>query len=128
MSGYTKGMAMALLSALVALLIGCGGSSSTTSTTKEDGRVMLRNDTKYHIKATYVTPTGEPIQTDIESGAEKVITGEELIPGGTEAIIQVHVDAPYLIDREFKVPVDGNVTLWIKRVVGRHDLETEMLS
>lgn len=128
MTGYARGMAVALLGVLVALLIGCGGSSSTKSTTKEDGRVRLRNDTPYHIKATYVTTAGEPIQTDIESGEAKLITGEELIPGGTEIIIQVHVDAPYLIDREFRVPVDGNVTLWIKRVVGRHDLETEMLS
>ena len=65
---------------------------------------------------------------ELRDKLEKVITGEELIPGGTEAVIQVHVDAPYLIDREFKVPVDGNVTLWIKRVVGRRELETEMLS
>jgi len=122
------GVRWAMIAGLLITAAGCGGGGTTGSDASESGRISVRNDTQYHTKATYIGKDGLPIETDIPSGETKLITGDELIEGGTKVLIHLHVKAPYLIDRDIEVPVSGNVTVWVKRVVGRRDLEIEYLS
>jgi len=106
--------------AVIALFLGCGGngSSPTGSSGVRDGRIEVHNNVasnpgsaKVPMHVSYVTQTGETLETVVQVGERKFVTGDELIQGGTEVPLVFRPEMNCYVVAEKKVVVDGNILL-----------------
>jgi len=99
-----------------ALICGCGSDGPTSSRKARDGRVLLRNDTPFDIRAIYTHEEYGEIETlvlrrTIDPPAD---VSQYVLPGGTTVrfkFVEVRSGAGNLLDHFVDVPVDGNVTV-----------------
>jgi len=108
--------------AVIALFLGCGGSSSTGSSSARDGRIEVHNSasdpgsTQAPMHVSYVTQTGETLETVIQVGERKFVIGDELLKGGTEVPLVFRPEMNCYVVAEKKVVVDGNVLLRVSYI------------
>jgi len=108
--------------AVIALFLGCGGNSSTGSSGARDGRIEVHNSasgpgsTQAPMHVSYVTQTGETLETVIQVGERKFVTGDELLKGGTEVPLVFRPEMNCYVVAEKKVVVDGNVLLRVSYI------------
>ena len=81
---------MGLLILIVLAGFGCGGSSSTKSTSGElgDGRVYLKNQTEFALTVSYLSEDRGILETVVNPGENKDIS-QAVIKAGTK--VKVHV-------------------------------------
>ena len=123
--------------AVIALFLGCGGSSSTGSSGAQDGRIEVHNNvasdpgsTQVPMYVYYINRAGKEVETEVGVGERKFVTEDEIIKGGTEVPLTFRPKMNCYVVAERKVVVDGNVLLRVTYIgpCGSGVLEIETVS
>lgn len=114
---WNRWLVIVVLSGIV-MGMACGSDSPSggNTRTERDGFISVRNDTtKGPITVVYQTPDGEAITTVIEIGEKKVVSGEEPVSGGSEAVVTVtgRSMSNQTTTMDIEVSVDGNMLVRI---------------
>jgi len=111
-----------ILAASVAF--GCGGSTSTKSTSGElgDGRVYLKNQTEFTLTVSYLSEDRGILETVVNPGENKDIS-QAVIKGGTKVKVHVIHVIPFGEPRgergtevDIEVTVGGNIIILVTQV------------
>lgn len=108
-----------LLMLTVILLTGCGGGSKTGSSSSRDGRIEVLNivnesgSTRVPMHVSYVNNAGETIETVVEVGEQKLVTGNDILEGGTTVKLVFRPQMNCYVVAEKEVSIDGNIIVRI---------------
>lgn len=104
---------------MVILLVGCGGGSNTGSSSFQDGRIEVLNivnepgSRKVPMHVSYVDKAGETIETVIGVGEQKLVTGDDILEGGTMVKLVFRPEMNCHVVAEKEVTIDGNIVVRI---------------
>ena len=113
---------MGLLILIVLAGFGCGGSSSTKSTSGElgDGRVYLKNQTEFTLTVSYLSEDRGILETVVNPGEKKDVS-QAVLQGGTKVKVHVISDReprgePINPEVDIEVTVGGNIIILVTQV------------
>ena len=113
---------MGLLILIVSAAFGCGGSSSTKSTSGElgDGRIYLKNQTEFTLTASYLSEDQGILETVLKPGEKKDVS-QAVLKGGTKVKVHVISDReprgePINPEVDIEVTVGGNIIILVTQV------------
>ena len=97
------------------LLYGCGSDTPSESKRTRDGRVLLRNDTPFDIRAIYTHTEHGEVETLVpKQSLTPVDVSQYVLEGGTTVkftFIEVRSGHGNVLDHYVDIPIDGNVTV-----------------
>lgn len=94
------------------IFLGCGGGSSNTSISMEDGRIFVENQTNGGILYTIVDHDSKAViaEGNIDANMTKEITTDP-IKGGTRITLRLVTRIRTTNSAELNLTIDGNVTV-----------------
>ena len=119
---FSFGWCVSVLSVLMIMGLGCGGSSSTGGKTASDGRVYMTNLSTEDIRVSYFTEETGEIETVVErfqrSQGEPVEISQGNVAGGTVLTFKLHAFSPCSGGKiDVELTVDGSVTIRVTSAV-----------
>ena len=110
---------------LLLCLAGCGDNIveiGGLSGSARPGRVSLMNNWSRTAWAEYTDQEGKVVETTIEAGETKLISGDYTFDGGNEVYFILEFEYNPVIRKRIRVTIDGNVLVVINLVRGQGDV------
>lgn len=106
-------------------LTGCGDNIveiGGLSGSARPGRVSLMNNWSRTAWAEYTDQEGKVVETTIQAGETKLISGDYTFDGGNEVYFILEFEYNPVIRKRIRVTIDGNVLVVINLVRGQGDV------
>lgn len=101
------------------LLLGCGGSKSTTSSSPKDGRLFVSNESTQKATVEYVDPDQGPVTVVVNPGETKGLL-DKVYVAGTEFDLVLTAPNPGDLNcfgtAKPKIRIDGNITVHVTKI------------